>query len=88
MDLSVECYFCEMWILLNCNIFNFKECLILVLLSSIKKMQRICVTILETKCKYLHKNKQTVYIYCERIIIIYLFRDVSFLFNVFFFVFY
>lgn len=61
-----------------------KNYLILVLLSSIKKMQRICVTILETKCKYLHKNKQTVYIYCERIIIIYLFRDVSFLFNVFF----
>lgn len=41
-----------------------KNCLILVLLSSIKKLQRICVTILETKCKYLHKNKQIVYIYC------------------------
>lgn len=36
-----------------------KNCLILVLLSSIKKF-----TILETKCKYLHKNKQTVFIYC------------------------
>lgn len=41
-----------------------KNCLILVLLSSIKKLQRICVTIKETKCKYLHKNKQIVYIYC------------------------
>lgn len=41
-----------------------KNCLILVLLSSIKKLQRICVAILEIKCKYLHKNKQTIYINC------------------------
>lgn len=54
-----------------------KNCLILVLLSSIKKLQRICVTILETNANICIKtSKQLIYTV--------LFRDVSFLFNVFF----